>query len=332
MNRNLSDIALSMLDLVPVREGRSVADALAVALQTAQHAERLGFTRYWLAEHHNMPGIASAATAVLIGHVAGATSTIRVGAGGIMLPNHSPLQVAEQFGTLASLYPGRIDLGLGRAPGTDQATARALRRYFDSAEQFPQDVQEVLRYFEPVQEGQAVRAVPGAGLDVPVWLLGSSLFGAQLAAALGLPYAFASHFAPDAMDQALLLYHRDFRPSKRLARPHAMLALNVVAAETDEEARYLFTTQQQAFVNLRRGRAGLVPPPIDDIEAFWEPHEKAGVAQALACAVVGSRDTVRKGIAEFIQRHRPDELMLTANIFDHDKRLRSFQIAAEVMA
>ena len=298
----------------------------------AQHAERWGYTRYWLAEHHNMPGIASAATAVLIGHVAGATSTIRVGAGGIMLPNHSPLQVAEQFGTLASLYPGRIDLGLGRAPGTDQATARALRRYFDSAEQFPQDVQEVLRYFEPVREGQAVRAVPGAGLDVPVWLLGSSLFGAQLAAALGLPYAFASHFAPDAMDQALLLYHRDFRPSKRLAKPHAMLALNVVAAETDEEARYLFTTQQQAFVNLRRGRAGLVPPPIDDIEAFWEPHEKAGVAQALACAVVGSRDTVRKGIADFIQRHRPDELMLTANIFDHDKRLRSFQIAAEVMA
>ena len=207
-----------------------------------------------------------------------------------------------------------------------------MRRYFDSAEQFPQDVQEVLRYFEPVQEGQAVRAVPGAGLDVPVWLLGSSLFGAQLAAALGLPYAFASHFAPDAMDQALLLYPRDFRPSKRLARPHAMLALNVVAAETDEEARYLFTTQQQAFVNLRRGQAGLVPPPIDDIEAFWEPHEKAGVAQALACAVVGSRDTVRKGIADFIQRHRPDELMLTANIFDHDKRLRSFQIAAEVMA
>ena len=321
----------SLLDLAPVAEGQTPQDALANTLDLARHAESWGYHRFWLAEHHNMPGIASAATAVLIGHVAGATSTIRVGAGGIMLPNHSPLQVAEQFGTLASLYPGRIDLGLGRAPGTDQATARALRRYFDSAEQFPQDVQEVLRYFEPVQEGQAVRAVPGAGLDVPVWLLGSSLFGAQLAAALGLPYAFASHFAPDAMDQALLLYHRDFRPSKRLAKPHAMLALNVVAAETDEEARYLFTTQQQAFVNLRRGRAGLVPPPIDDIEAFWEPHEKAGVAQALACAVVGSRDTVRKGIADFIQRHRPDELMLTANIFDHDKRLRSFEIAADVM-
>jgi luciferase family oxidoreductase group 1 len=325
-------IPYSLLDLAPVCEGSDTTQAFVHMRDLAQHAERWGYTRYWLAEHHNMPGIASAATAVLIGHVAGATSTIRVGAGGIMLPNHSPLQVAEQFGTLASLYPGRIDLGLGRAPGTDQATARALRRYFDSAEQFPQDVQEVLRFFEPVQEGQAVRAVPGAGLDVPVWLLGSSLFGAQLAAALGLPYAFASHFAPDAMDQALLLYHRDFRPSKRLAKPHAMLALNVVAAETDEEARYLFTTQQQAFVNLRRGRAGLVPPPIDDIEAFWEPHEKAGVAQALACAVVGSRDTVRKGIADFIQRHRPDELMLTANIFDHDKRLRSFEIAAEVMA
>ena len=324
-------IPYSLLDLAPVCEGSDTTQAFVHMRDLAQHAERWGYNRYWLAEHHNMPGIASAATAVLIGHVAGATSTIRVGAGGIMLPNHSPLQVAEQFGTLASLYPGRIDLGLGRAPGTDQATARALRRYFDSAEQFPQDVQEVLRYFEPVREGQAVRAVPGAGLDVPVWLLGSSLFGAQLAAALGLPYAFASHFAPDAMDQALLLYHRDFRPSKRLAKPHVMLALNVVAAETDEEARYLFTTQQQAFVNLRRGQAGLVPPPIDDIEAFWEPHEKAGVAQALACAVVGSRDTVRRGIADFIQRHRPDELMLTANIFDHDKRLRSFEIAAEVM-
>jgi luciferase family oxidoreductase group 1 len=263
--------------------------------------------------------------------VAGATSTIRVGSGGIMLPNHSPLQVAEQFGTLASVYPGRIDLGLGRAPGTDQATARALRRYFDSAEQFPQDVQELLRYFEPVQEGQAVRAVPGAGLAVPVWLLGSSLFSAQLAAALGLPFAFASHFAPDAMDQALLVYHRDFRPSKRLATPYAILALNVVAAESDAEARRLFTTQQQAFVNLRRGKAGLVPPPIDDLEGYWQPHEKAGVLQALACSVVGDADTVRKGIGDFIQRHRPDEIMLTANIFDHGARLRSFEIAAGVM-
>ncbi|WAC64229.1 LLM class flavin-dependent oxidoreductase [Pseudoxanthomonas sp. SL93] len=324
-------IPYSLLDLAPVCEGSDTTQAFANMRDLAQHAEAWGYQRYWLAEHHNMPGIASAATAVLIGHVAGATSTIRVGSGGIMLPNHSPLQVAEQFGTLASLYPGRIDLGLGRAPGTDQATARALRRYFDSAEQFPQDVQELLRYFEPVQEGQAVRAVPGAGLAVPVWLLGSSLFSAQLAAALGLPFAFASHFAPDAMDQALLVYHRDFRPSKRLATPYAVLALNVVAAESDAEARRLFTTQQQAFVNLRRGKAGLVPPPIDDIESYWQPHEKAGVLQALACSVVGDADTVRKGIGDFIQRHRPDEIMLTANIFDHGARLRSFEIAAGVM-
>ena len=324
-------IPYSLLDLAPVCEGSDTTQAFANMRDLAQHAEAWGYQRYWLAEHHNMPGIASAATAVLIGHVAGATSTIRVGSGGIMLPNHSPLQVAEQFGTLASLYPGRIDLGLGRAPGTDQATARALRRYFDSAEQFPQDVQELLRYFEPVQEGQAVRAVPGAGLAVPVWLLGSSLFSAQLAAALGLPFAFASHFAPDAMDQALLVYHRDFRPSKRLATPYAILALNVVAAESDADARRLFTTQQQAFVNLRRGKAGLVPPPIDDIESYWQPHEKAGVLQALACSVVGDADTVRKGIGDFIQRHRPDEIMLTANLFDHGARLRSFEIAAGVM-
>jgi luciferase family oxidoreductase group 1 len=279
-----------------------------------------------------MPGIASAATAVLIGHVAGATTRMRVGAGGVMLPNHAPLQVAEQFGTLASLYPGRIDLGLGRAPGTDQPTARALRRYFDSAEQFPQDVQELLRYFEPAQPDQAVRAVPGAGIDVPVWLLGSSLFSAQLAAALGLPFAFASHFAPDAMDQALLVYHRDFRPSQRLAKPYAILALNVVAADTDAEARRLFTTQQQAFVNLRRGKPGLVPPPIDDIESFWLPHEKAGVAQALACSVIGDVDSVRRGVQAFVDRHRPDEILLTANIFDHSQRLRSFELAAQALA
>ncbi len=324
-------ILYSLLDLAPVCEGGDTTQAFAHMRELAQAAERWGYQRYWLAEHHNMPGIASAATAVLIGHVAGATERIRVGAGGVMLPNHAPLQVAEQFGTLASLYPDRIDLGLGRAPGTDQPTARALRRYFDSAEQFPQDVRELLHYFEPVQEGQAVRAVPGAGIPVPVWLLGSSLFGAQLAAALGLPYAFASHFAPDAMDQALLVYHRDFRPSARQAKPHAMLALNVIAAATDEEARFLFTSQQQAFVNLRRGRPGLLPPPIEDIESFWQPHEKLGVSQALACSVVGSPDTVRAGIAAFIERHRPDELMLTANVFDHAKRLRSFEIAAEAM-
>jgi luciferase family oxidoreductase group 1 len=324
-------IPYSILDLAPVCEGSDATQAFHNTLDLAQHAEDWGYQRYWLAEHHNMPGIASAATAVLIGYVAGGTKTIRVGAGGVMLPNHAPLQVAEQFGTLASLYPGRIDLGLGRAPGTDQATAKALRRYFDSAEQFPHDVQELLGYFAPVQPGQLVRAVPGAGLDVPVWLLGSSLFSAQLGAALGLPFAFASHFAPDAMDQALAVYHRDFRPSRHLSQPHAMLALNVVAAATDAEAKRLFTTAQQSFVNLRRGKAGLIPPPIDDIEAYWEPHEKLGVENALACSVIGDPQTVKRGIAAFIDRHRPDELLLVANVFDHDARLRSFELAADAL-
>jgi luciferase family oxidoreductase group 1 len=323
-------IPFSVLDLAPVCAGSDAAQSFRNTLDLARHAERLGYQRYWLAEHHNMPGIASAATAVLIGHVAGGTSTIRVGSGGVMLPNHAPLQVAEQFGTLASLYPGRIDLGLGRAPGTDQATARALRRYFDSAEAFPNDVVELLGYFEPAQPDQPVRAVPGAGIEVPVWLLGSSLFSARLAAALGLPFAFASHFAPDAMSQALDFYRREFKPSSRLQRPYAMLALNVVAAETDQEARRLFTTMQQSFVNLRRGKLGFVPPPIDEIESYWTPQEKAGVENALACAVVGDRNTVARGIAAFIERHQPDELILTANIFEHAKRLRSFEIAATV--
>ena len=321
-------IPFSLLDLAPVTEGSTAARAFANTLDLARHAEALGYTRFWLAEHHNMPGIASAATSVLIGHVAGGTSRIRVGAGGVMLPNHAPLQVAEQFGTLASLYPGRIDLGLGRAPGTDQATARALRRYYDSADAFPQDVQEVLHYFDPVQPGQAVQAVPGAGLDVPVWILGSSLFGARLAAALGLPYAFASHFAPAAMDEALALYHRDFRPSARLRQPYAMLALNVVGADTRGEARRLFTTLQQTFVRLRRGEIGLVPPPIDDIEAFWTPAEQAMVAQSLACSVVGDGADLREGIADFVDRHRPDELMLTGTVFDHAARLHSFDLAS----
>jgi len=322
-------IPLSVLDLAPVCEGATPGQAFANMLDLARHAERWGYHRYWLAEHHNMPGIASAATSVLIGHVAGGTSRIRVGAGGIMLPNHSPLQVAEQFGTLASLYPGRIDLGLGRAPGTDHATARALRRYFDSADQFPQDVSELLRYFEPVQPGQAVRAVPGAGIEVPVWLLGSSLFSARLSAAMGLPFAFASHFAPDAMDEALALYRRDFRPSARLRTPWAILALNVVASESEAQSRRLFTTQQQAFVNLRRGRPGRIPPPVDDIEAFWEPHEKAGVERVLACTVLGDPEQVGEGLAAFAARHRPDEMMLTANIFDHAARLRSFELAMQ---
>ncbi|MBN8769785.1 MAG: LLM class flavin-dependent oxidoreductase [Stenotrophomonas nitritireducens] len=322
-------IPLSVLDLAPVCEGAAPGQAFANMLDLARHAERWGYRRYWLAEHHNMPGIASAATSVLIGHVAGGTSSIRVGAGGIMLPNHSPLQVAEQFGTLASLYPGRIDLGLGRTPGTDHATARALRRYFDSADQFPQDVTELLHYFEPVQPGQGVQAVPGAGLEVPVWLLGSSLFSARLSAAMGLPFAFASHFAPDAMDEALAIYRRDFRPSARLRAPWAMLALNVVASESEAQSRRLFTTQQQSFVNLRRGRPGRIPPPVDDIEAFWEPHEKAGVERALACTVLGDPAQVGEGLAAFAARHRPDEMMLTANIFDHAARLCSFELAMQ---
>lgn len=323
-------IPFSILDLAPVTEGSDAAQAFRNTLDLARLAEQLGYRRYWLAEHHNMPGIASAATAVLIGHVAGGTSRIRVGAGGIMLPNHAPLQVAEAFGTLASLYPGRIDLGLGRAPGTDQPTAKALRRYFDSADAFPQDVLELLGYFEPAMPGQPVRAVPGAGIEVPVWLLGSSLFSATLSARLGLPFAFASHFAPDAMDEALALYRRDFRPSARLRQPYAMLGINVVAADTDAKARRLFSTQQQSFVNLRRGRPGLIPPPLDDIEAFWTPVEKTGVERALACAVVGDAETVQHGVEAFIARHQPDELLLTANIFEHAARRHSFEMAAAV--
>ena len=323
-------IPFSVLDLAPITEGSNATQAFANSLDLAQHVEQLGFQRYWLAEHHNMPGIASAATSVLIGHIAGGTSHIRVGSGGVMLPNHAPLQVAEQFGTLASLYPGRIDLGLGRAPGTDQPTARALRRYYESAETFPSDVRELLGYFEPAVPNQRVRAVPGAGIDVPVWLLGSSLFSATLAAALGLPFAFASHFAPDAMDEALMLYRRDFKPSTRLDKPYAMLCLNVVAADTDQEARRLFTTQQQSFINLRRGNPGLIPPPIDDIESYWTPTEKYGVEHALACAVVGSPATVREGLDAFIARHRPDELMITTNVFEHALRKRSFELVAEM--
>jgi len=325
-------IPLSILDLAPVTVGSTPAQTFANTLELARQAEQLGYRRFWLAEHHNMPGIASAATAVLIGHVAGGTSSIRVGAGGIMLPNHAPLQVAEQFGTLGALYPGRIDLGLGRAPGTDQAATRALRRYYQGAEEFPADVVELLHYFEPAQEGQAVQAVPGAGIAVEAWILGSSLFGAQLAAALGLPYAFASHFAPAALEDALALYRGSFKPSARLAKPHVMLALNVVAADSDAEAQRLFTTQQQAFVNLRRGRPGLVPPPLPSagaIDEYCSPAEKAGVDAALACAVVGAPETVRSGMRRFVQAHRPDELMITANVFDHTSRLHSFALAMQ---
>ena len=323
-------IPFSILDLAPVAEGSDPGHTFRNTLDLAQLGESLGYRRYWLAEHHNMPGIASAATAVLIGHVAGGTSRIRVGSGGIMLPNHSPLQVAEQFGTLASLYPGRIDLGLGRAPGTDQPTMRALRRYMQAADTFPDDVVELLHYFEPARPGQLVRAVPGAGVEVAVWMLGSSLFGARLAAQLGLPYAFASHFAPDAMDAALEVYRREFRPSPRLQQPYAMLGINVVVADSDAEARRLFTSQQQSFINLRRGAPGLLPPPLDDIAGYGAPHELHNVDHALACAAVGDPATVEQAIAAFIERHRPDELILTANVFDHAARRHSFELAAGV--
>jgi luciferase family oxidoreductase group 1 len=314
---------------VPV--GATPADALRNTLALARHAEALGFRRYWLAEHHNMPGIASAATAIVIGYVAQGTSTIRVGSGGVMLPNHAPLVVAEQFGTLASLYPGRIDLGLGRAPGTDQRTARALRRDpVDAADRFPQDLQELQAYFEPVVPGQGIRAVPGAGMEVPIWLLGSSLFSAQVAALLGLPFAFASHFAPDELFRALDVYRARFTPSKQLAEPYAMAAANVVAADTDAEAHRQFTSQQQSFVNLRRGMPGQVPPPIDDIDAFWSPLERDGVARALAHSFVGDRDTVEAGLRRFREATRADEIMVTAHLAEQPARVRSLELVADI--
>jgi luciferase family oxidoreductase group 1 len=326
-------VPFSVLDLAPIVQGGDVRDALHRARDLAQHAERLGYRRYWLAEHHNMPGIASAATAVVIAHVAAGTSTIRVGSGGVMLPNHAPLVIAEQFGTLEALFPGRIDLGLGRAPGTDQLTARALRRgQLNSADTFPQDVQELQGYFRPVQPGQAVQAVPGAGLSVPIWLLGSSLFGAQLAATLGLPYAFASHFAPDDLEEALRLYREEFRPSAALAKPYAMAAIGVCAAETDAEAARLFTSLQQNFLNLRRGTPGPLPPPVESMDGRWSPMERAGVQHAFREAVVGSPETVRRGIETFLQRTQVDELMVTAAIYDHAARLRSFELVAEIRA
>ncbi len=322
--------ALSVLDLAPINEGDTAADALANTLDLARHAERLGYRRYWLAEHHNMPGIASAATAVVIGYVAAGTKTIRVGAGGVMLPNHAPLVVAEQFGTLASLYPGRIDLGLGRAPGTDQFTAHALRRTLASdPHAFPNDVIELMSYFAPPQPGQRVRAVPGAGLDVPVWILGSSLFGAQLAAMLGLPYAFASHFAPAQMMDAIAIYRERFQPSGHLDRPHVMLGINVFAAPGDDEARFLMSSRQQAFVALRRGEPGPLPPPVEGYEERLSPSEKMMLDQLAPGTVVGSPESVREGLVAFIARTGADELMVTAQIYDHAARVRSYEIAAQ---
>ncbi len=324
-------IPFSILDLSPIPQGATAADALRNSLDLAQHAEAWGYNRFWLAEHHNMPGIASAATSVVIAHVAGGTKTIRVGSGGIMLPNHSPLVIAEQFGTLASLFPERIDLGLGRAPGTDQPTMRALRRNTTSAsDNFPHDVEELQSYFEPAAPDQRIRAYPGTGLRVPIWLLGSSLFSAELAADLGLPFAFASHFAPADMMQAVQLYRRHFKPSRQLARPYVMLGLNVIAAETDAQARYHFTSVQQSFTNLRRGTPGQIPPPIDDIDSYWSPQEKASASMTLLCSVVGSPETVERGLLKFIEVTQPDELITTAHIYDHSARLRSFEILSEV--
>ncbi|EEF61483.1 LLM class flavin-dependent oxidoreductase [Pedosphaera parvula] len=324
-------IPFSILDLAPIVVGGTAAQSFRNTLDLAQHAEKWGYYRYWLAEHHNMTGIASAATSVVIGYVAQGTKSIRVGAGGVMLPNHAPLVIAEQFGTLASLYPGRIDLGLGRAPGTDQRTARALRRdRMDSADSFPQDVVELLSYFKPVQPGQTLRAVPGAGLEVKVWLLGSSLFSAQLAAMLGLPFAFASHFAPDHLMEALEIYRSRFEPSEYLDKPHAMVGVNVFAADTDREAERAFTSLQQAFINLRRGVPGQLPPPVESIEERWAEHERAGADHALKYSVVGSPETVRHGLEQFIDMTEADEVMVTAQMYDHAARLRSFEIVAEV--
>ena len=319
----------SILDLSPIVKGSDAAQALNNTRDLAQHAERWDYHRFWVAEHHNMSGIASAATALVIQHIAAGTSTIRVGAGGIMLPNHAPLIIAEQFGTLASLYPGRIDLGLGRAPGTDQRTARALRRNMgDSGESFPQDVLELQSYFRPIQPGQAVRAVPGAGLDVPIWLLGSSLFSAQLAAELGLPFAFASHFAPAYMQSAIDIYRSRFKPSAQLQKPYVMVGVNLFAADDDATAQRLFTSLQQQFLNLVRGMPGQLSPPVDSMDGLWSPDEKSHIDRSLSCSAVGSPQTVAAQLRAIEERTGADELMLTALMYDHAARLHSFEIAS----
>lgn len=321
----------SLLDLSPVPEGKTAADALAGTVDLAQAAERAGYHRYWMAEHHNMPGIASAATAVLIGHVAGATETMRIGAGGIMLPNHAPLVIAEQFGTLATLYPGRIDLGLGRAPGTDMATARALRRHMAPEDSFPQDVQELIGYLGDDTGTSPVRAIPGTGTHVPVWILGSSLYGAQLAAYLGLPYAFASHFAPAMLEQALEVYRRSFQPSEHLEEPYVMMAAGVCVADSDAEAEFLRSSQLLAFARLRTGRPGKLPYPTHDVDEEIPAPVMEQVRQALSCSATGSATTVREQLGTLIDTFRPDELMITGMIHDHSARVRSFEIAADVL-
>ena len=324
--------ALSILDLVRISDTTDARGAIDNARDLAAHAERWGYARFWVAEHHNMVGIASAATAIVLAHVAAGTQRIRIGAGGVMLPNHAPIVIAEQFGTLAQLYPGRIDLGLGRAPGTDQHTARALRRTLATGDDFPQDVLELQAYFRAAQPNQAVQAVPAAGTNVPLWILGSSTYGAQLAAALGLPYAFASHFAPDLLLHALRIYRDRFTPSDQLARPHVAIGVNIIAADTDAEARRLATTQQMAFVGMFRGARGLSQPPIDDIETYWSPAEKAQAGSMLARSIIGGPDTVRAGIAALIDETQADELMIVSDVYDHGARLRSYALIAEAAA
>ena len=324
--------ALSILDLVRVTQETDARGALDNARDLAAHAEQWGFGRFWVAEHHNMAGIASAATSIVVSHIAAGTKTIRVGAGGIMLPNHAPIIIAEQFGTLARLYPGRIDLGLGRAPGTDQITVRALRRTLTSSDNFPQDVMELQAFFAPAGPNQNIQAVPAAGTDVPLWILGSSTYGAQLAAALGLPYAFASHFAPEQLMQALQIYRERFEPSEQLARPHAMVGVNIIAADTDKEARRLATTQQMSFTNMFRGTRGLSQPPIDDIETYWSGAEKAQAMRMLARSIVGSPETVQAGMTSLVAETGADELMIVSDIYDHPARLHSYELIAKANA
>lgn len=321
--------ALSVLDLVPIRSGDTPTQAFANAASLIRHVESLGFTRYWVAEHHNMTGIASAATSVVIGHLAAASRTIRVGAGGIMLPNHSPLVIAEQFGTLESLFPGRIDLGLGRAPGTDMETLYAMRRDAHAADRFPDDIVELQQLLGSLEPGQRVRAVPGMDTHVPLYILGSSLYGAQVAAHFGLPYGFASHFAPAALDQALSVYRSRFRPSERLQRPWAMPCINVIAADTDREAQRLFTSQQQRVLEMIRNTRGQLLPPVDDIESLWSPSEKIQVMRMLECSLVGSLDTITEGLARFIERTGADEIIASGTIFDHEARLHSYSLLAQ---
>lgn len=327
---SFSKIPLSVLDLSPVVDGGTVGQSLRDTLELAQHAERLGYERFWVAEHHNMPGIASAATSVVIGWAAAGTSTIRVGAGGIMLPNHAPLVIAEQFGTLAALFPGRIDLGLGRAPGSDRMTAHALRRRLESGDDFPELLQELRFFFREPVEGQKVQAVPGSGADVPIWLLGSSGFSAQLAGQLGLPFAFAAHFSPEYTLPAMELYRQNFRPSEVLAEPYAMVALNVFAADTESEARRLATSQHQAFLALTRGVPGKIKPPVDDMDLIWTPAEKAMVEARLGGSIIGDAKQVEAGLERIVSETRADEIMATGLFYDHKARMRSFEILADV--